>query len=58
MVSSSCYPLHFLHMVVETIPAANIVTEAEVFSTRNTIEANIHSFVFLQTFPFFRPSMT
>jgi len=48
-------------MVVETIPAANIVAEAEVFSTRDTIEANIRSFVYLQTLltlPFFRPATT
>ncbi len=60
-MSSSCRPLHFLNVVVETIPAANIVAKAVVFPARDTIEANISSFVSLQTLlalSFFSPATT
>jgi hypothetical protein len=61
MVSSSCYPLHFLLMVVEIIPVTNMIAKAEVFPTRDAIEANISSFVSLQTLlalAFFCPETT
>ena len=61
MVSSSCCPLHFLHMIIETIPVTNIVAKAVVFPARDAIEANISSFVSLQTLlalAFFCPATT
>jgi hypothetical protein len=50
-----------MHMVFETIPVANMIAKAEVFPARDTIEANISSFVSLQTLlalAFFCPAMT
>ncbi len=60
-MSASCCPLHFSHVFIETIAAANNITKAEVFAARDTIEANISSFVSLQTLlalPFFGPATT